>query len=259
MKARINPNAGTQELTLSSQGLNGADSEPASCSEGAVLGRDRLKLIGHEVTIPLLRSNAVEAPTREGGGKPDSRQAAARGPSPPLSGAVVLSRPLSQSRAGGATRCPLARPCQGRVGTARPLRTEGVSVALASAPAGEGAQDFAQRHGGARSAPSWPHLAHQVGQSAGDQQAAWPRAAAAAPAPVALRATGVEGTTLPVVGAADKEARCGPLALDEQAGERVHPESLGTRPEAGKATFAQRFPTRGARVKARSPHARPVC
>jgi hypothetical protein len=78
-------------------------------------------------------------------------------------------------------------------------------------------------------------------------------------APVARIATGVDGTTMPVVGEADKEARCGTLALYDQAGQRVHTEDLGTLPEAGKATFAQRFTTRGARLKARYPDALHVC
>jgi len=39
----------------------------------------------------------------------------------------------------------------------------------------------------------------------------------------------------------------------------VHTEYLGTMPEAGKATFAQRFTTRVDQVKARYPHALHVC
>ena len=84
-------------------------------------------------------------------------------------------------------------------------------------------------------------------------------AAAVVPAPVALLATGVEGPTLPLVGEADTEALCGTLALDAQAGKRLHPEDRGTRPEAGKATFAQRFTPRVAGVKACYPNALHVC
>ena len=64
---------------------------------------------------------------------------------------------------------------------------------------------------------------------------------------------------MPVVSEAYKEAMCGTIALYDQAGERLHTEYLGTLPEAGKATFAQQFATRAARVKARYPDALPVC
>jgi hypothetical protein len=64
---------------------------------------------------------------------------------------------------------------------------------------------------------------------------------------------------MPVVNEAYKEAMCGTIALYDQAGERVHTEYLGTMPEAGKATFAQRFTTRVDRVKARYPKALHVC
>jgi hypothetical protein len=54
-------------------------------------------------------------------------------------------------------------------------------------------------------------LAHQVGQIAMAKHAAWHLEAAAVPAPVATLATGVDGTTMPVVGEAYKEVRWAPL------------------------------------------------
>src|SRR5204862_7527652 len=83
--------------------------------------------------------------------------------------------------------------------------------------------------------------------------------AAAAAAAVVLIATGADGTTMPVVGGACKKAMSGTIALYHEAGERVHTEYLGTMPEAGKATFAQRFTTRVDRGKARYPKALHVC
>ncbi|OLE47561.1 MAG: hypothetical protein AUI36_21430 [Cyanobacteria bacterium 13_1_40CM_2_61_4] len=79
------------------------------------------------------------------------------------------------------------------------------------------------------------------------------------PAPVAIIATGVDGTTRPLVSEAYKEAMCGTIALYDQTGERVHTEYLGTMPEAGKATFAQRFTARVAWAKACYPDALHVC
>ena len=52
----------------------------------------------------------------------------------------------------------------------------------------------------------------------------------------AVIATGVDGTTLPLVGEAYKEAMCGTIALYDKAGQRLTTEYLGTLPEAGKAT-----------------------
>jgi len=144
-------------------------------------------------------------------------------------------------------------------GAATPLLTEVVSFKLASAPAGEVAQDLAKSHGVALSATYLHHLAQQVGQLAVEKHETWHLEAAAAPASVAIIATGVDGTTMPVVGEAYKEAMCGTIAVYDQAGERLHTEYLGTMPEAGKATFAQRFTTRVAWVKELYPDALHVC
>ena len=147
MKASINTNAVTNELTITIQGLNGEDIEQASFYEGEVQVRDLLKLIGQELTVHLLRSHAVEAPTLEREGKTYYRKDASLGHYQTLYGAVVLSRHLYQTSAGGATLCPLERDCQLSFGTATPLLTEVVSFKLASAPAGEVTQDLAQSPG----------------------------------------------------------------------------------------------------------------
>jgi len=259
VKASINTNTVTNELTITIQGLNWDDLEQASFYEGEVQVRDLLKLIGQELTVHLLRSKAVDAPTLEWEGKTYYRKDTSPGHYQTLYGEVVLSRHLYQSSAGGATLCPLERHCQLSFGAATPLLAEVVSFKLASAPAGEVAQDLAKSHGLSLSETYLHHLAHQVGQLAVEKHAAWHLHAAAAPAPVALSATGVDGTTLPVVGEAYKEAMCGTIALYDQAGKRLHTEYLGTMPEAGKATFAQRFTTSVDRVKARYPDALHVC
>jgi hypothetical protein len=249
----------THELTITIQGLNWDDIQQASFYEGEVQVRGLLQLIGQELTVHLLRSKAMDAPTLEGKGKTYYRKDASPGHYQTLYGEVVISRHLYQTSAGGATLCPLERNCQLSFGTATPLLTEVVSFKLASAPAGEVVQDLAKSHGVVLSATYLHHLAQQVGQIAVEKHAAWHLEPATAPAPVAIIATGVDGTTMPVVSEADKEARCGTIALYDQAGVRVHTEYLGTMPEAGKATFAQRFPTRVARVKARYPDALHVC
>jgi hypothetical protein len=259
VKASINANTVTHELTITIQGINWEDLKQASFYEGEVQVQDLLKLIGQELTVHLLRSKAVDAPTLTVQGKTYYRKAASPGHYQTLYGEVVFSRHLYQSSAGGPTFCPLEVNCQLCFGAATPLLAEVVSFKLASAPAGEVAQDLAKSHGLSLSDTYLHHLAQQVGRIALDKQEAWHLAAAVGPAPVAIIATGVDGTTLPLVGEAYKEAMCGTIALYDQAGQRVHTEYLGTMPEAGKATFAQRFTTRVAWVKDRYPNALQVC
>ena len=259
MKASINTNTLTNEVTITIQDLNWADLEQASFYEGEVQVRDLLQLIGQELTVHLLRSKAVEAPTLVVEGETYSRKPASLGHYQTLYGEVVLSRHLYQTSAGGATLCPLERNCQLSFGAATPLLTEVVSFKLASAPAGEVAQDFAKSHGLSLSATYLHHLAQQVGQIAVAKHQAWHLEAAVGPAPVAIVATGVDGTTIPLVDEAYKEAMCGTIALYDPAGKRVHTEYLGTMPESGKTTFAQRFTTRVAWVKDCYPNALHVC
>lgn len=259
MKASITPNPVTNELTITIQGLNWKDVEQASFYEGEVQVRDLLQLIGQELTVHLLRSKAGDASTLEWQGTTYYRKEASPGHYQTLYGEVAISRHLYQTSAGGATLCPLEVNCQLHFGTATPLLAEVVSFKLASAPASEVAQDLAKSHGLSLSATYLHHLAQQVGQLAVEKHEAWHLAAAVAPAPVALIATGVDGTTMPVVNEAYKEAMCGTIALYNKAGERLHTEYLGAMPEAGKATFAQRFTTRVAWVKARYPTALHVC
>jgi hypothetical protein len=259
VKASINTNAVTHELTITIQGLSWDEIRQATFYAGEVRVRDLLKLIGHELTLDLLRSKAGDAPTLEWEGQTYYRKEASPGHYHTLYGEVVIARHLYQTSAGGATLCPLERTCRLSFGGATPLLAEVVSFKLASAPAGEVAQDLAKSHGVSLSASYLHHLAQQVGQLAVDKQAAWHLQAATAPVSVAMIATGVDGTTLPVVGEAYKEAMCGTIALYDQTGGRVHTEYLGTMPEAGKATFAQRFTTRVGRAKARYPSALHVC
>jgi len=233
--------------------------EQGSFYEGEVQVRGLLQLIGQELTVHLLRRKAVDTPTLDWQGQTYYRKEASPGHYHTLYGEVVLSRHLYQSSAGGTTLCPLERNCQLRFGSATPLLAEVVSFKLASAPASEVAQDLAKSHGVMLSASYLHHLAHQVGQVAVEKQAAWHLEAAAAPTSVAVIATGVDGTTLPVVNEAYKEAMCGTIALYDPAAERLHTEYLGTMPEAGKATFAQRFTASVDRVKARYPAALHVC
>jgi hypothetical protein len=176
-----------------------------------------------------------------------------------LYGAVVCPRHLYQTSAGGETICPLELNCQLSFGSATPLLAEVVSFKLASQTAGEAAQDLAKGHGLKLSDDYLLKLAQQVGQLALDKQAAWCLSSPAPVTEVEIIASGVDGTTMPLVGEDYKEAMCGTIALYDEAGERLHTEYLGTMPEAGKATFTTCFTSRVAQVKARYPAALQVC
>jgi len=94
VKASINTNVGTHALTITIQGLNWDDIEQASFYEGEVQVRELLKLIGQELTVHLLRSKAVDAPTLEWEGKTYYRKETSPGHYQTLYGEVVLSRHL---------------------------------------------------------------------------------------------------------------------------------------------------------------------
>jgi hypothetical protein len=203
VKVSINTNAGTHELTITIQGLNWAEVEQAAFYEGERQVRDLLRHIGQALTAQLLRSKAVDTPTLEWAGTTYYRKAATPGHYQTLYGEVVVSRHCYQSSAGGATLCPLERTCQLRFGAATPLLAEVVSFKLASQTASEVAQDLAHCQGVALSATYLHHLGQQVGQLAVDKHTAWHLQTVAAPAAVAIIATGVDGTTIPLLPRSD--------------------------------------------------------
>ncbi len=210
-------------------------------------------------TRDLLRSKEVDAPSLEYEGQTYYRKEASPGHYQTLYGEVVVARCLYQSSAGGETICPLEFNCQLSFGSATPLLAAVVSFKLASQTAGEAEQDFATCHALALSDSYLRHLAEQVGQLAVEKEVAWHLSHPAPTVPVAIIASGVDGTTLPLVGEDYKEAMCGTLALYDAAGTRLHTTYLGTMPETGKTTFRQRFATHVAEVKDRYPDALHVC
>jgi hypothetical protein len=253
----INPVA--NELTLTIRGVNWEEIQTTSFYEGECHVRALLQLLGQELTAHLLRSKDVSTPRLEVAGHSYYRKEASAGHYQTLYGEVVVSRHLYQSSAGGATICPLELRCQLRFGSATPLLAEVISFKLASQTAGEVEQDLAKSHGLALSDTYLRQLAQQVGQLALDKRATWHLQSPAPPAPVAIIATGLDGTTMPVVGEGYKEAMCGTIALYDAAGARLHTEYLGAMPEEGKATFRASFTARVAQVKEHYPDALQVC
>jgi hypothetical protein len=259
MNASISTNTVTNELTITIHDVDWEKSCHASFYAGEVRVRDLLQLIGQALTVELLRSKEVTAPRLEHEGQTYYRKEATPGHYQTLYGEVVVARHLYQSSVGGETVCPLERNCQLSFGSATPLLAEVVSFKLASQTAGEVEQDLAQCQGLALSDTYLRALGDQVGQLAVAKAQSWQLTSPAPAAPVATIATGVDGTTMPVVNEAYKEAMCGTIAVYDAEGTRLHTQYLGSMPEAGKAPFAARVTTRVAQVLARYPTARHVC
>lgn len=259
MKASISTNTVTNELTIPIHDLNWAESEQASFYADEVRVRDLLQVIGQALTRELLSRKDVTAPRVEYGGQTYYRKEATPGHYQTLYGEVVVVRHLYQSSAGGETVCPLERNCQLSFGSATPLLAEVVSFKLASPTAGEVEQDLAKCQGLALSDTYLRALGEQVGRRALEKAGGWQLCGPTLATPVATSATGVDGTTMPVVNEAYKEAMCGTIAVYNAEGTRLHTEYLGSMPEAGKATFAARVTIRVAQVRARFPTARHVC
>ena len=259
MKASMSTNPVANELTLTIRDVNWEEIQHAPFYEGECQVRALLQLLGQELIAHLLQSNDVSTPSLELEGQSYYRKAASAGHYQTLYGEVVVSRHLYQTSAGGATLCPLELHCQLSFGSATPLLAEVVSFKLASQTASEVAQDLAKSQGVTLSAPYLHHLVQQGGQIALDKRAAWHLQSPAPTAPVALLATGLDGTTMPLAGEDYKEAMCGTIALYDAEGTRWHTEYLGAMPETGKATFRESFTTRVAQVKARYPEALQVC
>jgi hypothetical protein len=259
MEVSIPAEARTQGLTITVQGIKWDEIEQGAVYAGELQVREVLKAIGQVLTVAVLRSKDVSTPTLLVNGESYYRKEATPGHYQTLYGEVIVPRHRYQRSTGGQTVCPLEERGQLRFGAAPPLLAEVVSFKLASASAREVAQDLAKSHGVALSDTYVHQLAQTVGQVAVEKQAVWELRTPAPAAPVALIATGVEGTTLPIVHEAYKEAMCGTIALYDAAGERLQTQYLGTMPEAGKVTFAQLMRTRVAQVLARYPAAVHVC
>ena len=259
MEASIQSNSVTNELTIKLRGVNWETCQQSAFYAGEVQVRDVLQVIGHALTRELLQAKAVTVPRVEQDGQIYYRKAATLGAYQTPYGEVVVERHLYQSSAGGTTICPLEQQCQLRFGSATPRLAEIVSFKLASQTAREVEDDFAKCHGVRLSDTYLRTLGNSVGRLARERVGGWHLEGAPLTAPVKTIATGVDGTTMPIVGEGYKEAMCGTIALYEAEGTRLHTEYLGTMPEAGKTTFATRFTARVQQVLARYPRARHVC
>jgi hypothetical protein len=144
-------------------------------------------------------------------------------------------------------------------GSATPLLAEVASFKLASMTGGEAERDLAKSHGLKLSDSYLREVAQQVEQIAVEQRIEWQIPAPEVAEPIEAIATGVDGTTMPLVGEAHKEAMCGTIALYDEEGERMTTEYHGAMPQAGKTDFAKNFAARALQVLALFPQALHAC
>ena len=259
MKASIGVNAVTNELTITIQEANWKAVQDAGFYEGEATARELLNLIGQELTADLMRCKQVDAQRLVLEGETYYRKQASAGHYQTLYGEITLERHLYQTSAGGQTLCPMEINCQLNFGSATPLLAEVIGFKLASATASEVEQDLAKSQGLSLSDSYLREIANQVGQIAVEHRPAWQLPIPEPARPVRVIATGVDGTTMPLVGEDYKEAMCGTIALYDQTGERLSTEYQGAMPQAGKTNFANNFATRVGQVLELFPTALHVC
>ena len=253
MRVTINADRKAKQLTITLTDMDWEAIQQRDFYHGEQQVQHVVTAVGQELTRQLLESKVTSEPTLCHTGQVWYRKADSVGHYLTPYGPLALTRPTYQTSAGGETFCPLEADCQLVFGTATPLLAEIISFKLSALSAREVAQDLAKTHGLALSASFLQQTAQRVGQVAVEKATRW-QLNGTAPA-VAIIATGLDGTTLPLVGEDYKEAMCGTIALYDTEGERLATEYFGTLPEAGKATFSQLFTTRVRAVLARYPQA----
>jgi hypothetical protein len=259
MKVTINPDAPAKQLTITITNVDWEQIQQGNFHAGEQVVQQLLSLSGRELTRQLLESKDCHEPTLEDGGQTWYRKQASAGHYQTLYGPVTVRRHTYQTGAGGQTRCPLEEACQLRFGTATPRLAEVLSFKLAALTPREVEQDLATAHNLALSASFIQQTAQQVGQLAAEKAERWQLRSQPPARKVFTVASGLDGTTLPLVGEDYKEAMCGTIALYDAAGKRLTTEYLGAMPETGKATFTRLFTTRVAEVLTRYPRALHVC
>ncbi|MEW6296424.1 MAG: ISKra4 family transposase [Thermodesulfobacteriota bacterium] len=255
MQVTITADQEAKQLTITVTDVNWEEIQGGSFYQGEQQVQHLLTRIGHDLTRQLLAGKVTRPPSLQHAGQRWYRKADSPGQSLTLYGPIRVSRPTYQTSSGGETFCPLEADCQLACGAATPLLAEIVSFKLSALTAREVQQDLAKTHGLALSASFLQQTAQRVGAVAVDKATTWQLSDRESAQDVAVIATGLDGTTLPLVDEDYKEAMCGTLALYDETGERLTTEYLGALPEAGKRTFTELFTTRVSAMRTRYPQA----
>jgi len=142
-------------------------------------------------------------------------------------------------------------------GSATPLLAEVLAFKVSAMTPREVAADLEKCHR-VTAAPSYiDETAQTVGALAVEKKESWTLSPTGTdPAPVAVVATGMDGTTMPLVAENYKLAMVGTIAWYTADGERLGTEYLAAMPEEGKATFYRDFDRQVDRRLERHPTAR---
>jgi hypothetical protein len=235
MKASIGYDATTNTMTVTMADVDWQAARTGSFYLGEVQVQEILNVVGQELTTDLLRQHEVTDERWEYAGQTYYRKEASVGHYQTLHGELAVARHLYQTSAGGVTVCPLEIKAGFQFGSATPRLAEVVAFKVASATPREVAQDLKKSTRVNLSASYLSEVAQQVGARALARKT--PRVMAVPERPVCVVATGVDGTTLPLVEENYKEAMCGTLAVYDLHGERLGTEYHATMPQAGKADF----------------------
>jgi hypothetical protein len=255
MHVTIRADQDAKQLTITVTGVSWDELQGGSFYQGEQQVQHLVTTVGQELTRQLLVSKVTRPPRLQHAGQSWYRKADSLGHYLTLYGPICVSRPTYQTSSGGDTFCPLEADCQLTFGAATPLLAEILSFKLSALTAREVQQELAKTHGLDLSASFLQQTAQRVGQVAVDKATAWHLSGPVPTQEVAIVATGLDGTTLPLVGEDYKEAMCGTIALYDDTGTRLTTAYLGALPEAGKATFTTLFTGRVREVLERHPQA----
>lgn len=258
MQVTIKADPEAKQLTITVTNVNWDELQGGSFYQGEQQVQNLVTTVGQELTRQLLVSKVTRPFRLHHAGQRWYRKADSLGHYLTLYGPVCVSRPTYQSSSGGDTFCPLEVDCQLAFGAATPLLAEIVSFKLSALTAREVQQDLVKTQGLDLSASFLHQTAQRVGEVAVNKATTWRLRGAPPESEVAIVATGLDGTTMALVGEDYKEAMCGTIALYDETGERLTTEYLGALPEAGKATFTTLFSGRVSDVRERYPQARHV-
>jgi hypothetical protein len=257
MQVSITTDPQAKTMTMTVTEVDWEQAQQRSFYQGEQAVQQLVTTIGRALVRELLQTKGEAEPTLEEDGQRWYRKEASLGHSHTLYGEVAVARHLYQTSAGGETRWPLEEACQLSFASATPLLAEVLSFKVSAMTPHDVAQDLAKQ--GLTLSPRFiQNTAQQVGQIAVQKRTQWSVRSPEPERPVRTIATGLDGTTVPLCEAHDKEAMCGTIALYDRKGQRLATEYLGAMPESGKGRFTARFTTQVAQVKARYPRARHV-
>jgi len=257
MEISIKAEAAANRVTIEINGVDWEDWKSQDFYPGELQVQKLVAAIGQELTKELMAGQDEMAWRIEVGGRFYYKKGTpSLGHYKTLYGDIAVARHLYQTAQGGETMCPMERNCQmERFGSATPLLAQVIAFKVSAMTASDVALDLKKCHRVA-AAPSYiAETAQAVGQIAADKKETWELRPTGPAAAVRVIATGMDGTTMPLVDENYKMAMVGTITLYDEAGERLSTEYLGAMPEAGRAAFYRHWDAQVTGILQRYPEA----